>query len=523
MSLTSSLQRIVQAKADIKAAIENKGVTVGSDVSIADYDDYIDAIQTGGGGSGLTQEKTVTLALEGGDQIVLPDQDYTLSKVTITKPSTLISSNIKYGITIAGVEGSLNVGAQPTLNAPTISRSNNTVTISNPSTNGNFNASFKLYNSGTKFGEQTGTSVDLQKVASETYVMTCKCANGEAGFIDSAASNQLEFTVFEFIDKTVNVDTSFDWKNECHGIALSFTITPKTGYYLPPKIDIFCNGKKLDYSYNPYTGAVTIEALTQTYAGTLSNMGKMGTPVINGIEKQKADVTTPAGCEHLVFNADGTDCNPVSNTEDISSTSVVVGINGVSTPKLVAPYISLKDSDVKVVDSFLMEGDVLYAEDYTLNIDGTDVANDIDATQDQHTLISYEFDPEVQFSKQSDGSYKTVTSSNYRNTYAYMRCNLICPKETSIKVSYTFYPYNTYVRMYAGKLDQAFTKSVSTTPTSSQYQVASSGSGTTTSSYTLTVPAGSHFIDFIKQYNTTSTSSTYYNRYMQIKVEEVTE
>lgn len=512
MSLTSSLERIVQAKADIKAAIENKGVTVGSDVSIADYDDYIDAIQTGGGGgSGLTQEKTVTLALEGGDQIVLPDQDYTLSKVTITKPSTLISSNIKYGITIAGVEGSLNVGVQPTLNAPTISRSNNTVTISNPSTNGNFNASFKLYNSGTKFGEQTGTSVDLQKVVSETYVMTCKCANGEAGFIDSAASNQLEFTVFEFIDKSANVDTSFDWKNECHGIALSFTITPKTGYYLPPKIDIFCNGKKLDYSYNPYTGAVTIDALSQTYAGTLSDMGKMGTPIINGITKQQADVTTPAGCEHLVFNADGTDCNPVSNTEDISSTSVVVGINGVSTPKLVAPLISLKENDVKVVDSFLKEGDVLYAEDYTLNIDGTDVANDIDATQDQHTLISY---TNIRnFSLQSTGYYKSTNTGS--NTWALLRVDIIAPQATSIKVDYTAYTRSSYCYAYLGKLDTDFSDNNNT---ESNYQVAYTSSATNTSNYTLTVPAGVHYVFFkYRRGNTTS----YSDRYLQVKVTEV--
>lgn len=58
MSLTSSLQRIVQAKADIKSAIEAKGVTVGNNVSIADYDDYIAQI-TGGGSATLTT-KTIT-------------------------------------------------------------------------------------------------------------------------------------------------------------------------------------------------------------------------------------------------------------------------------------------------------------------------------------------------------------------------------------------------------------------------------------------------------------------------------
>ena len=58
MSLTSSVQRIVQAKADIKTAIEAKGVTVGDDVSIADYDDYIAQISGGGGGTLITKSIT---------------------------------------------------------------------------------------------------------------------------------------------------------------------------------------------------------------------------------------------------------------------------------------------------------------------------------------------------------------------------------------------------------------------------------------------------------------------------------
>ena len=58
MSLTSSLQRIVTAKANIKTAIENKGVTVGDDVSIVDYPTYIGNISTGS--SATLTTKTIT-------------------------------------------------------------------------------------------------------------------------------------------------------------------------------------------------------------------------------------------------------------------------------------------------------------------------------------------------------------------------------------------------------------------------------------------------------------------------------
>ena len=50
MSIASEITRLQTAKADIKSAIENKGVTVPSNASIDTYDTYIDQIQTGGGG-----------------------------------------------------------------------------------------------------------------------------------------------------------------------------------------------------------------------------------------------------------------------------------------------------------------------------------------------------------------------------------------------------------------------------------------------------------------------------------------
>lgn len=47
MSIASEIQRIQGAKADIKTAIENKGVEVSSDLLIDGYADLIDAISTG--------------------------------------------------------------------------------------------------------------------------------------------------------------------------------------------------------------------------------------------------------------------------------------------------------------------------------------------------------------------------------------------------------------------------------------------------------------------------------------------
>lgn len=54
-----------------------------------------------------TEEKTVDLAMASGNQVVTPTSGKNLTKVTITKPTTLIASNIKSGVAIGGVTGTL--------------------------------------------------------------------------------------------------------------------------------------------------------------------------------------------------------------------------------------------------------------------------------------------------------------------------------------------------------------------------------------------------------------------------------
>lgn len=50
MSIASEIQRLQSAKADLKTAIEAKGVTVPSNATIDTYDDYVSQISGGGGG-----------------------------------------------------------------------------------------------------------------------------------------------------------------------------------------------------------------------------------------------------------------------------------------------------------------------------------------------------------------------------------------------------------------------------------------------------------------------------------------
>ena len=56
------------------------------------------------------EEKTVDLSMASGNQEIIPTSGSYLSKVTITKPSTLIAGNIKKDINIGGVVGTLESG-----------------------------------------------------------------------------------------------------------------------------------------------------------------------------------------------------------------------------------------------------------------------------------------------------------------------------------------------------------------------------------------------------------------------------
>lgn len=134
----------------------------------------------------------------------------------------LVASNIKKNVSILGVTGTLEEGITPTgtldittngtkdvtnyasvnvnvplptLNAPTISLSNSTVTITNPVTNGSFVSGYDVYKNGTLLTSITLATVDLSTLITDagTYTITVK-AKG-TNFNESPRSNEVNYTV----------------------------------------------------------------------------------------------------------------------------------------------------------------------------------------------------------------------------------------------------------------------------------------------------------------------------------------
>lgn len=119
------------------------------------------------------QTKSVTITANGTVKIT-PDTGKTLSEVTV----------------ITAVESE-----KPTLNAPTISLSNSTLTITNPATNGNFVTSYRIFNGSAELAVVTSKTVDLSTLLTDsgTYSITVKAS--APNFNNSAASNAVEYVV----------------------------------------------------------------------------------------------------------------------------------------------------------------------------------------------------------------------------------------------------------------------------------------------------------------------------------------
>ena len=113
MSIAAEISRIQSAKADIKSAIEAKGVTVPSSATIDTYDDYISQI-SGGGGTELNGiiDRTISGSL------TIPSGITSIGDYAFYNCRGLTSINVPSGITSIGTYAFYNCSGLSSINIP---------------------------------------------------------------------------------------------------------------------------------------------------------------------------------------------------------------------------------------------------------------------------------------------------------------------------------------------------------------------------------------------------------------------
>ena len=100
MSIASEIARLQQAKADLKAAINNKGGNITTE-RINQFASAVASLPS----PKEEEEKILTPDFSSGNHVIVPTTGRVLRKVTLTKPAQLIPENIKKDVDICGVVG----------------------------------------------------------------------------------------------------------------------------------------------------------------------------------------------------------------------------------------------------------------------------------------------------------------------------------------------------------------------------------------------------------------------------------
>jgi len=196
-----------------------------------------------------SQAKTVDLSMASGNQVIAPDDGYSLSEVTVTKPATLIPENIKKDVDIGGVVGTMEGGGGGGGGA--------TVTVENGIAPGYTNTlNFNYWKFGLKPGDNS-TMTKIEVAKGETITVRNVLAISDTSTSPDATTGMLTGAYAYWIPYTDSA--SFYANPQCLTGDTLITLSDGTS----KRIDLMNVGDKI-LSYDPHTHCLVDDVVTYT-------------------------------------------------------------------------------------------------------------------------------------------------------------------------------------------------------------------------------------------------------------------
>lgn len=194
----------------------------------------------------------------------------------------------------------------PQLNPVTLNRNNDTVTITNPSTNGGFVGKYQLYSGATMLRELTSTSFSLVSLGAGDYELHVVALG--TYFLDSIISNKIKASVYTITRTLTNLTANNSTALIGNGQSYSVTLSPASGYYLPEDNAVTMGGVATNkYEYDSYTGVVTFAAVT---GNIVIQAAALSTPKLRrstlSLSGTNLTITPPRYAESTKVYVDGT-------------------------------------------------------------------------------------------------------------------------------------------------------------------------------------------------------------------------
>lgn len=421
-------------------------------------------------------DKTVTLAMANGDQIISADDGTVLGSVTVKKPPNLVPNNIISGVDIGGVVGEYSAPKLYPPNSALLYKTGSPsyIQVYKYYDNGYFPIEAVLYANDPQV-EVARKAVAANSSTTNTYLYAYDCTSVEPTKLENiqARFECNGFAPSEF--KTYSgslylVGAQFDLQN-CAldnavytryfaGDGLAVNLVTPEGYYIPKSIHIEAvrdgMSTELSYNYDNFTGQLTLTMPEAQWVNISATA--VDTPWLHDVDIKLDEVERTITVDYIDKNA--TDTQVICNGESI---------------------FSLADNRTGMI--------------------GYEVTETVPGA-------SYGF------GLQADGYYEELTMSK-TSTAAVCRIDFDMATESTVTLQYVHYGYSSYDYGVISKVDCALSTSYSSdidTSSSKVYTNFKSSNSTAVKTLTLTIPAGKHFID-IKYRHYYSSNNSYYFKF----------